>query len=100
MVRAALFDAGGKPQPHVVVADSPAAVPSLRKAFVRLMHQLLLDVHCYNIGREWAEQLSLQVYAHTDRDQEQITGWLLESLKDEEVAQRQWTCSCTSRDRT
>ena len=86
-VRTRLFDAAGKPQPHVLVAEQPADVQTIREQFLRLLYQVLVDVHRANIGREWAEQRSLQVYAHTDRDQEQLPAWLLEGLRESELAE-------------
>ncbi len=84
--RSALFDSSGKPQPVVQVADRPEGVPGVRKWLVRLLHGLMADLHAYNRGRAWGEQLSLQVYTHTGRDQEQLTAWLMESLLDPALA--------------
>jgi hypothetical protein len=50
------------------------------------LHSALSDVHRYNQGRAWDKQLSLQVYAHTDRDAEQLTDWLMACLDDPELA--------------
>lgn len=86
-MRTRLFDSAGKPQPHVLVAERPADVPTIREQFLRLLYQVLVNVHRANIGRDWAEQRSLQVYAHTDRDQEQLTAWLLEGLREPELAE-------------
>jgi DNA replication ATP-dependent helicase/nuclease Dna2 len=85
-VRTLLFDAAGKPQPHVLIAEQPADVPAIRGRFLRLLYQVLLDVHRANVGRDWTEQRSLQVYAHTDRDQEQLTAWLLEGLREPDLS--------------
>jgi hypothetical protein len=86
-VRTRLFDNAGKPQPHVLVAERSADVLVIREQFLRLLYQVLLDVHHANIGRDWSEQRSLQVYAHTDRDQEQLTAWLLEGLRELDLAE-------------
>jgi hypothetical protein len=85
-LRSQLFDVNGKARPHVLVAQGPAEVLPLRRRFIRLLHSVLLDVHRYNADREWQDQLSLQVYAHTDRDQEQLTAWLLEGLNEPELS--------------
>lgn len=79
-VRAKLFDPAGNPQPHVLVADRPDSVTAIRDEFVSLLHAVLLDIHRYNLGRPWEQQLSLQAYTHTERDQEQLTDWLLACL--------------------
>jgi predicted RecB family nuclease len=57
--RAALFDAAGRPQPCVMVAERPEEVLPLRGRFVRLLYQALAEAHAYNRGREWNEQISL-----------------------------------------
>lgn len=84
--KAAFFDAAGKPQPAVRVADRPEGVPGVREWFVRIMHDLLSEIHVYNRGRAWAEQLSVQVYTHTNRDNEQLTAWLMECLLEPDLA--------------
>lgn len=85
-VRAALFDAAGKPQPAVRVAEKPEGVPGLRDWFLGLLHALMADLDRSNRGRAWADQLSLQVYAHTDRDRDQLTEWLMSGLVDPDAA--------------
>src|SRR5262249_52336913 len=40
----------------------------------------------HNVGKDWKEQLSLQAYTHTDRDNEQLTAILMECLKDPDMA--------------
>lgn len=85
-VRAELFDATGKPQPAVRVADRPEGVPGLRDWFVGLLHAALTDVDRYNRGRAWGDQLSLQIYTHTARDREQLTEWLMGCLLEPDSA--------------
>jgi hypothetical protein len=86
--RGQLFDAAGKPQPCVLVAARPDATGELRRQAVRLLYDVLLDVDRHNQGKPWEKQLSLQVYTHTDRDRDQLVEWLMESLREPDLADR------------
>jgi hypothetical protein len=86
--RRQLFDAAGKPQPCVLVAERPDATADLRRRTIRLLYDVLLDLDRHNQGKPWETQLSLQVYTHTDRDRDQLVEWLLESLREHDLADR------------
>src|SRR5262249_8841217 len=86
VLRGALFDASGKPKPHVLVADSPAAVTDMNRKFVNLLYQILSEVDRHNVGKEWKQQVSVQAYTHTDRDNEQLTTILMECLNQPDIA--------------
>jgi hypothetical protein len=86
-LQADLFDAGGKGVPYVLVAASPQDASDTRAAFVRTLHALLEDLHAFNAGKQWQDQLSVQVYTHTDRDRDQLTEGLLECLRDPDLAE-------------
>jgi DNA replication ATP-dependent helicase Dna2 len=63
-------------------------VPEVRRQFVRLLFDVLRQVHFYNEGRDWKDQLSLQVYVHTERDKAQLIAWLIESLHEADLAEQ------------
>jgi hypothetical protein len=86
--RRALFDASHKPQPCVLIAERPDGVGDVRRQFVRLLYDVLLDVDRLNQGKAWDRQVSLQVYTHTERDRDQLVEWLMESLREPELADR------------
>jgi len=86
--RKALFDASNKPQPCVLIAERPDRVADVRRQFVRLLYDVLLDVDRLNQGKAWDQQVSLQVYTHTERDRDQLVEWLMESLREPELADR------------
>jgi DNA replication ATP-dependent helicase Dna2 len=85
-VQAQILDGSGKPRPVVKVAEQPEDVVGLRDWFLGFLHAILLDLHKYNAGRDWAQQFSLQVYTHTERDREQLTEWLMSSLQEPDTA--------------
>src|SRR5262249_51775464 len=86
--RRSLFDAAHKPQPWVLIAECPERVADVRHQFVRLLDDVLLDVAPFNQGKAWDQQVSLQVYTHTERDRDQLVEWLLESLREPDLADR------------
>jgi hypothetical protein len=86
--RRQLFDPAGKSQPCVLVADRPEATGELRRQTVHLLYDVLLDIDRHNQGKPWEKQLSLQVYTHTDRDRDQFVEWLMESLREPDLAER------------
>lgn len=85
-VQQKLFGGDGQPRPHVRVAERPDAVGAVQGEFVRLLHDCLADVHGYNRGRPWEQQLGLQVYTHTERDREQLVAILMAALNDPALA--------------
>lgn len=85
--RRQLFE-DGKARPSVLLAAQPHQVPDVRRQFVQLLFDVLRQVHTYNEGRDWKDQLSLQVYVHTERDKAQLLAWLIESLHEADLAER------------
>src|SRR5262249_12951206 len=86
--RRSLFDAAHKPQPWVLIAECPERVADVRRQFVRLLYDVLLDVDRLNQGKAWDQQVSLQVYTHTERDRDQLFEWLMEGLREPDLADR------------
>ena len=85
-VRAKLFD-GRKSQPVVLVAEHPEAVEEVRRQWVHLLHEVVVQIHNYNQGRDWKEQLSLQAYVLAEQERTLLVSWLLDSLRDPELAE-------------
>lgn len=86
--RKRLFNIDGKAQPSVLVASQPHQVPEVRRQFVRLLFDMLRQVHLYNEGRDWKDQLMLQVYVHTERDKAQLIALLIDSLHEADLAEQ------------
>jgi hypothetical protein len=84
--RRRLFNNDGKAQPWVLVAGQPHQVPDIRRQFVRGLFDVLRQIHRFNEGRDWKDQLTLQVYVHNERDKAQLIAWLLEALHDADLA--------------
>ncbi len=89
-VREALFD-GSRTRPWVRVAERPDAVDDVRRSWVRLLHQVIVQVHRYNQDREWKDQLSLQAYVLSEQERALVVSWLLDSLRDPELAEQAMT---------
>ncbi|MBL7037574.1 MAG: UvrD-helicase domain-containing protein [Pirellulaceae bacterium] len=89
-VRARLFE-GRKSQPFVLVAERPAAVEDMRRQWVHLLHEIVVQVHNYNDGRDWKDQLSLQAYVPAEQERALLVSWLLDSLRDPELAEEAMT---------
>jgi len=85
-VRAKLFS-GRKSQPVVLVAERPEAVEDVRRQWVHLLHEIVVQVHNYNQGRDWKDQLSLQAYVLAEQERTLLVSWLLDSLRDPELAE-------------
>lgn len=87
-----LFDSAGKAQACVWLADRPENTGDVRRAFVRLLSDVLEQVHAYNAKRsEWKEQLSLQAYVHTEQERGLLFNLLLEALQEPELAEKAMT---------
>lgn len=84
--RQKLFDEHGKAQPNIMIADQPHQVIAVRRQFVRLLHDVLRQVDQFNRRRDWKDQLTLQVYVHTERERDHLTEWLLECLHEADLA--------------
>jgi len=89
-VREALFD-GSRTKPLVLVAERPDAVDEIRRRWVRLLHEVIVQVHRYNRDREWKDQLSLQAYVLSEQERSLAVAWLLDSLRDPELAEQAMT---------
>jgi len=89
-VREALFD-GSRTEPLVLIAEQPNAVVDVRRRWVRLLHEVIVQVHRYNQDREWADQLSLQAYVLSEQERTLVISWLLDSLRDPELAEQAMT---------
>jgi hypothetical protein len=85
--RERFFNEEGRAEPLIFLAATPDYVSSTRNEFVYALHGLLADIDTYNAGRDWDEQLSVQVYTHTDRDRMQLTEWLLGCVREPEMAE-------------
>ena len=89
-VRARLFD-GAKSRPFVLVAERPEAVAEIRREWIGLLYEVVRQVHQYNAGRDWNEQLSLQAYVLSEQERALLISWLLDSLRDPELAEQAMT---------
>src|SRR5262249_973573 len=77
--------------PAVLGAAQAHQVVAVRRQFVRLLHDVLRQVDQYNCGRVWKDQLTLQVYVHTERERDQLSAWLLECLHEADLAEAAMT---------
>ena len=89
-VRAALFD-GSRSRPLVLVAQRPDGVDDVRRRWVRLLHDVIVQVDQYNRDRDWKDQLSLQAYVLSEQERALAVSWLLDSLRDPELAEQAMT---------
>lgn len=78
----------GKSQPCVWLAATPAEAPHVRRQFIELLANVLGQLHRYNAGREWKEQLSLQAYVHTEEERGLLFACLLEALQEPDLAEQ------------
>lgn len=89
-VCAALFDRA-RSRPWVAVAARPDDVDAVRRGWVRLLHDVIVQVDRYNRDRPWNEQLSLQAYVLSEQERALAVAWLLESLRDPELSEQAMT---------
>jgi len=89
-VRARLFE-GRKPQPFVLVAEHPEAIEDMRRQWVNLLHEIVVQVNNYNDGRDWKDQLSLQAYVLSEQERALLVSCLLDSLRDPGLAEEAMT---------
>ncbi|MCU0872326.1 MAG: UvrD-helicase domain-containing protein, partial [Pirellulaceae bacterium] len=89
-VREALFD-GSRSRPLVLVAQRPDGVDDVRRRWVRLLHDVIVQVDQYNRDRDWKDQLSLQAYVLSEQERSLAVSWLLDSLRDPELAEQAMT---------
>ena len=89
-VREALFD-GKRSRPLVLVAERPDSTDQVRRRWVRLLHDVIVQVHQYNRDRDWKDQLSLQAYVLSEQERALAVSWLLDSLRDPELAEQAMT---------
>jgi len=89
-VRHALFDSK-RTRPVVLVAQRPDGTDDVRRRWVRLLHDVVVQVHQYNRDRDWKDQLSLQAYVLSDQERTLAVSWLLDSLRDPELAEQAMT---------
>ncbi len=83
---------GGKPAPCVWVAARPEDVADVRRQFVRLLYDVLSQVHRHNARQgEWKDQLTLQAYVHTERERALLFAALIESLQEPDLAEQAMT---------
>ena len=89
-LRQALFD-GSHSRPLVLVAERPDGVDEVRRRWVRLLHDVIVQVDQYNRERDWKDQLSLQAYVLSEQERTLAISWLLDSLRDPELAEQAMT---------
>ncbi|MFT5682309.1 MAG: DNA replication ATP-dependent helicase Dna2 [Myxococcota bacterium] len=76
--------------PHdtlIFLAQTPEQVPAVRRQLIGALYVLLQRVDAYNLGRDIQEQLSLQVYLHTNQERRALLDLLLESLSEPELSE-------------
>jgi hypothetical protein len=87
-----LASAEGKPEPCLWLARGPGEVATVRRGLVELLHDLLQQVHHFNVARpEWKDRLSLQAYVHTEQERALLFGTLLEALREPDLAEKATT---------
>lgn len=69
------------------VAAQPEAVVEQRRAFVRRLHALLVELDRWNAARDWSEQKSLQVYVLESYEAQLLRELLLDALDDAGIAE-------------
>ena len=89
-VRERLFD-GGQIQPLVLVAERPRDVDDVRRRVGPPAARRRHPGRTYNRDRDWSEQLSLQAYVLSEQERALLVAWLLESLRDPELAEQAMT---------
>jgi DNA replication ATP-dependent helicase Dna2 len=82
-------------EPCLFLARSANEVARVRQQFLDLLEELFRQVHAYNescVG--WKDQLSLQVYVHTEKERALLFACLLEGLKEEGLKEKATTLLC------
>ncbi|MDG1480100.1 MAG: AAA family ATPase [Myxococcota bacterium] len=72
---------------RIFLAETPEQVPAVRRQLIGALYALLQRVDAYNLDRDWQEQLSLQVYLHTNQERRALLDLLLESLTEPELVE-------------
>ena len=70
----------------VAAADTPRDLAAVRRDLVGHAYELLDRVHRFNQGKEWARQLGVQCYVHSEHERALLVQCLLEALADAELA--------------
>lgn len=70
----------------LLVADTPAQCTDVRRKFIQALYQELLLLDEFNRGRAWKEQKTLQCYVFDAYEKTLFNEWLIESLRDPELA--------------
>ena len=87
-----LWGEDGKPEPCVWLADRPEDAATVRRGFVELLHDVLVQVHAFNARHEaWKEKLSLQAYVQTEQERGLLFALLLEALEEPDLAEKAMT---------
>jgi hypothetical protein len=91
-VAARLANAEGRTEPCVWVAAKPAEVRAVPRQLIDLLSAVLDQVHRFNVRQgEWKNQLSLQVYVHTEQERALLFAALLEALHEPDLAEQAMT---------
>jgi len=89
---ARLWGEDGKAEPAVWLADRPEDAAEVRRGFVKLLYDVLDQVHAFNAKHaEWKEKLSLQAYVHTEQERGLLFALLLEALREPALAEKAMT---------
>jgi hypothetical protein len=89
---ARLANPEGKPDACLWLAAGPGDVPAVRRGFVELLHEVLIQVHEYNAEQpEWKDKLSVQAYVHSEQERALLFGMLLEALREPALAEKATT---------
>lgn len=84
--------ADGKLRPWVAVAATPQEVTRVQAAWIKQLHQLLVEVDRYNRNQsEWREQVSLQAYVHSAQENALLVALLMDALHQPGLAEAAMT---------
>ena len=84
-----LQDPSGKARPCILVAPTPAEIDDVRRQWIKLLYQILTELDRYNRRHsEWKDKLSLQAYVHNEQEKSLLVAWLIESLREPDLAQQ------------
>ncbi len=78
---------GSPAETRVFVAERRDDCPAITAAFLNELYDLLQAVHGHNGGREWREQVSLQVYVYDRYELDLLSRLLHEAVGDPALAQ-------------
>jgi hypothetical protein len=76
-----------KPRVWVAANDKSEDLAAVRKQFIAEVYELLLLLHRFNQGKEWADQVGVQCYVHSEHEKTLLVELLMQALLEPELAE-------------